>query len=93
MSEKIKVLGVSVSEDMGTDGELVLDIATDTLKAFVEKHKIPVVETQAGKSALAWDHPYNFGPVGVTGCESANIVSEQADLVIGIGTRFQDDHG
>ncbi|WP_137131333.1 3D-(3,5/4)-trihydroxycyclohexane-1,2-dione acylhydrolase (decyclizing) [Rhizobium sp. FY34] len=64
--------------------------AADTLKAFVEKHKIPVVETQAGKSALAWDHAYNFGPVGVTGCESANIVSEQADLVIGIGTRFQD---
>jgi 3D-(3,5/4)-trihydroxycyclohexane-1,2-dione acylhydrolase (decyclizing) len=64
--------------------------ATETLKAFVEKHKIPVVETQAGKSALAWDHGYNFGPVGVTGCESANIVSEQADLVIGIGTRFQD---
>lgn len=64
--------------------------ATDTLKAFVEKHKIPVVETQAGKSALAWDHGYNFGPVGVTGCESANIVSEKADLVIGVGTRFQD---
>ena len=64
--------------------------ATDTLKAFVEKHKIPVVETQAGKSALAWDHAYNFGPVGVTGCESANIVSEKADLVLGIGTRFQD---
>ncbi|MGF9692483.1 3D-(3,5/4)-trihydroxycyclohexane-1,2-dione acylhydrolase (decyclizing) [Rhizobium sp. 0TCS1.26] len=64
--------------------------ATETLRAFVEKHKIPVVETQAGKSALAWDHAYNFGPVGVTGCESANIVSEKADLVLGIGTRFQD---
>jgi 3D-(3,5/4)-trihydroxycyclohexane-1,2-dione acylhydrolase (decyclizing) len=64
--------------------------ATDTLKAFVEKHRIPVVETQAGKSALAWDHVFNFGPIGVTGCESANAVSEQADLVLGIGTRFQD---
>lgn len=64
--------------------------ATDTLKSFVEKHQIPVVETQAGKSALAWDHGLNFGPVGVTGCESANIVSEKADLVIGVGTRFQD---
>jgi 3D-(3,5/4)-trihydroxycyclohexane-1,2-dione acylhydrolase (decyclizing) len=64
--------------------------ATDTLKAFVEKHQIPVVETQAGKSALAWDHGLNFGPVGVTGAESANIVSEKADLVIGVGTRFQD---
>ncbi|THV20647.1 3D-(3,5/4)-trihydroxycyclohexane-1,2-dione acylhydrolase (decyclizing) [Peteryoungia ipomoeae] len=64
--------------------------ATETLKAFVEKHKIPVVETQAGKSALAWDHDLNFGPVGVTGAESANIVSEKADLVLGVGTRFQD---
>lgn len=64
--------------------------ATDTLKAFVEKHQIPVVETQAGKSALAWDHSLNFGPVGVTGAESANVVSEKADLVIGVGTRFQD---
>jgi 3D-(3,5/4)-trihydroxycyclohexane-1,2-dione acylhydrolase (decyclizing) len=64
--------------------------ATETLKAFVEKHQIPVVETQAGKSALAWDHGLNFGPVGVTGAESANAVSEKADLVIGVGTRFQD---
>ncbi|PYB72560.1 3D-(3,5/4)-trihydroxycyclohexane-1,2-dione acylhydrolase (decyclizing) [Rhizobium wuzhouense] len=64
--------------------------ATETLKAFVEKHQIPVVETQAGKSALAWDHGLNFGPVGVTGAESANVVSEKADLVIGVGTRFQD---
>ncbi len=64
--------------------------ATDTLKAFAEKHFIPVVETQAGKSALAWDHDLNFGPVGVTGAECANIVSEKADLVFGVGTRFQD---
>lgn len=64
--------------------------ATDTLKAFVEKHGIPVVETQAGKSALAWDHDHNFGPVGVTGAECANIIAEKADLVFGVGTRFQD---
>ena len=64
--------------------------ATETLKAFAEKHGIPVVETQAGKSVLAWDHPLNFGAVGVTGTECANIVSEKADLVFGVGTRFQD---
>lgn len=64
--------------------------ATDTLKAFVEKHGIPVVETQAGKSSLAWDHDQNFGPVGVTGAECANIIAEKADLVFGVGTRFQD---
>ncbi len=49
-----------------------------------------MVETQAGKSALAHDHDLNFGPVGVTGSSSANIVCEAADLVIGVGTRFQD---
>ncbi|RFC63475.1 3D-(3,5/4)-trihydroxycyclohexane-1,2-dione acylhydrolase (decyclizing) [Fulvimarina endophytica] len=64
--------------------------ATDALKAFATKHRIPVVESQAGKSALAWDHEMNFGPVGVTGSSSANVVSADADLVLGVGTRFQD---
>ena len=64
--------------------------ATETLKNFAEAHAIPVVETQAGKSALAWDHDLNFGPVGVTGAESANMICEKADLVFGVGTRFQD---
>ncbi|QRM57429.1 3D-(3,5/4)-trihydroxycyclohexane-1,2-dione acylhydrolase (decyclizing) [Sinorhizobium sp. BG8] len=64
--------------------------ATEALKAFVEKHGIPVAETQAGKSALPWDHPLNFGPIGVTGASSANAIAESTDLVIGVGTRFQD---
>ena len=64
--------------------------ATDSLRSFAEKHQIPVVETQAGKSALPWDHPLNFGPVGVTGGEPANSICEKADLILGVGTRFQD---
>lgn len=64
--------------------------ATEALKAFAEHHNIPVAETQAGKSALPWDHPLNLGPIGVTGGEPANAVCEKADLVLGIGTRFQD---
>ena len=60
------------------------------LQAFAEAHGIPVVETQAGKSSLPWDHPLNLGPVGVTGASSANSVCIKADAVIGIGTRFQD---
>ncbi|OHZ43707.1 3D-(3,5/4)-trihydroxycyclohexane-1,2-dione acylhydrolase (decyclizing) [Agrobacterium vitis] len=64
--------------------------ATQTLRDFAHKHQIPVVETQAGKSALPWDDALNFGPVGVTGAASANTVCEGADLVIGVGTRFQD---
>ena len=64
--------------------------ATQVLQDFAQAHNIPVVETQAGKSALPWDHPMNLGPVGVTGGAPANDACAQADLVIGIGTRFQD---
>ena len=64
--------------------------AHEALKAFAEERQIPIVETQAGKSALPWDHPLNLGPVGVTGAASANARCEQADVVLGIGTRFQD---
>ena len=64
--------------------------AQEALRNFAEAHGIPVIETQAGKSALPWDHPLNFGPVGVTGADSANAIAAEADLVIGVGTRFQD---
>ena len=64
--------------------------ATADLAAFATAHNIPVAETQAGKSALPWDHPLNLGPIGVTGGEAANTVCAEADLVIGVGTRFQD---
>jgi 3D-(3,5/4)-trihydroxycyclohexane-1,2-dione acylhydrolase (decyclizing) len=64
--------------------------ACEALEAFAEAHSIPVAETQAGKSALPWDHPLNFGSIGVTGSSAANAIAEEADLVIGIGTRFQD---
>lgn len=64
--------------------------ACTSLRLFVEKHQIPVAETPAGKSALPWDHPLNFGPIGVTGAASANSLAQDADLVFGVGTRFQD---
>jgi 3D-(3,5/4)-trihydroxycyclohexane-1,2-dione acylhydrolase (decyclizing) len=71
-------------------GGVIYSQAEACLAAFATAHNIPVVETQGGKSALAHDHALNFGPVGVTGSSSANIVCENADLVIGLGTRFQD---
>ncbi len=64
--------------------------ATHALELVARTYRIPVVETQAGKSALPWDHPMNFGPVGVTGATSANAICAKADVVLGIGTRFQD---
>lgn len=71
-------------------GGVLYSGATDELRSFAEKYNIPVAETQAGKSSLPWDHPLNFGSVGVTGSFAANAVAADADLVIGIGTRFQD---
>ncbi len=64
--------------------------ATEALRHFAEKSGIPVGETQAGKGALPYDHPLSLGAVGVTGTEGANIIARDADLVIGVGTRYSD---
>lgn len=64
--------------------------AFDALKAFVDQTGIPVSETQAGKGSLLYDHPLNLGGVGVTGTKGANLIERDADLVIGIGTRYSD---
>ncbi|RWX37529.1 3D-(3,5/4)-trihydroxycyclohexane-1,2-dione acylhydrolase (decyclizing) [Rhizobium leguminosarum] len=71
-------------------GGIIYSEAEAELAAFAEKHHIPFVETQAGKGANSWEHPLNFGSPGVTGSASANALCAEADLVIGIGTRFQD---
>ncbi|MFC3165784.1 3D-(3,5/4)-trihydroxycyclohexane-1,2-dione acylhydrolase (decyclizing) [Ciceribacter thiooxidans] len=71
-------------------GGVLYSDAEETLTAFSRKHNIPFVETQAGKGANAWDNEFNFGSPGVTGSECANRLCENADLVIGVGTRFQD---
>ncbi|MCY4525780.1 MAG: 3D-(3,5/4)-trihydroxycyclohexane-1,2-dione acylhydrolase (decyclizing) [Anaerolineaceae bacterium] len=64
--------------------------AAGTLREFVEQTGIPSSETFAGKGALPYDHPLNLGAVGVTGTEGANLIAREADLVIGVGTRFSD---
>jgi len=71
-------------------GGVIYSQAEETLGEFATKHGIPVIETQAGKAALAQAHPMNFGTAGVDGSACANEVAESADLVIGVGTRFQD---
>jgi 3D-(3,5/4)-trihydroxycyclohexane-1,2-dione acylhydrolase (decyclizing) len=71
-------------------GGVLYSEATATLKAFAEKHGIPVMETNAGKSSLPHDHPLNMGSVGVTGSSASNLLAEQADVVLAIGSRLQD---
>ncbi|MGE7635965.1 3D-(3,5/4)-trihydroxycyclohexane-1,2-dione acylhydrolase (decyclizing) [Bacillus paramycoides] len=64
--------------------------AAEELKQFAETFRIPFGETQAGKSAIESSHPYNLGGIGVTGNLAANTIAKEADLVIGVGTRFTD---
>ncbi len=71
-------------------GGVLMSEASQALAAFVAKTGIPVAETQAGKGALAWDHPQVMGAMGATGSLAANRLARQADLIIGIGTRYSD---
>ncbi len=71
-------------------GGVIYSDACDMLKEFVEKTGIPVGETMAGKGSLRYDHPMNLGAVGVTGTSAANVIAHEADLIIGIGTRYSD---
>jgi 3D-(3,5/4)-trihydroxycyclohexane-1,2-dione acylhydrolase (decyclizing) len=71
-------------------GGVLYSRAESELAAFALARNIPVAETQAGKSSLAFDHPLNLGAIGVTGSSAANAVAAEADLVIAIGTRLQD---
>ena len=64
--------------------------AEKELLALAEKCNIPITETQAGKGLIDWKHPLNLGGIGVTGGKAANVVARDADLVIGVGTRFSD---
>src|SRR5215831_16632228 len=64
--------------------------ATEALRTFVERHGVPVSETQAGKSSLAWDHPLQLGSIGVTGSPASNDLAREADLILAVGTRLQD---
>ena len=71
-------------------GGLVYSEATDALRRLCEQTGIPVGETQAGKGSLPYDHPSALGSIGVTGTFAANRIAAEADLVIGIGTRWTD---
>jgi 3D-(3,5/4)-trihydroxycyclohexane-1,2-dione acylhydrolase (decyclizing) len=71
-------------------GGVLYSGAEESLQKFADRHGVPVVETQAGKSALPSSHPLNLGAVGVTGTAAANSLMEQADVVLAVGTRLQD---
>ena len=71
-------------------GGVIYAEATAALRALVEATGIPVAETQAGKGSLPYDHQANLGAIGATGTPGANAVARQADVVLGVGTRWSD---
>ena len=71
-------------------GGVIYSEATEQLAAFAEQTGIPVAETQAGKGALSPEHPCAVGAIGATGTTAANALARDADVVLGIGTRYSD---
>jgi len=71
-------------------GGTIYSEATETLRELAEATGIPVAETQAGKGSLAYDHPGALGAIGATGTAAANAIARDADVVLGVGTRWSD---
>ncbi|RQP04076.1 MAG: 3D-(3,5/4)-trihydroxycyclohexane-1,2-dione acylhydrolase (decyclizing), partial [Paracoccus sp. BP8] len=90
LAEAVRMIAAAKRPVIVAGGGVLYSGAEAELADFATRHGIPVVETQAGKSALSWEHELNFGSPGVTGSACANELAARADLVIGLGTRFQD---
>ncbi|MFJ6027955.1 3D-(3,5/4)-trihydroxycyclohexane-1,2-dione acylhydrolase (decyclizing) [Pseudarthrobacter sp. NPDC092424] len=71
-------------------GGVLYAYANDELAKLVELTGIPVGNTQAGVGVLPWDHKFSLGAIGSTGTTAANAIAAEADLIIGIGTRYED---
>ncbi len=90
LARAVAVLRESKRPLIVAGGGVLYARASEALRGFVEAHRVPVAETQAGKGALAWDHPLQLGAIGVTGSTAANALAHEADVVLAIGTRLQD---
>jgi 3D-(3,5/4)-trihydroxycyclohexane-1,2-dione acylhydrolase (decyclizing) len=90
LAEAARLIGGATRPLVIAGGGIHYAEATQVLAAFVERHGIPVAETQAGKGALPHDHALNMGAIGVTGTSAANALAAEADLILAVGTRLQD---
>lgn len=71
-------------------GGVIYSEASAILASFAEAAGVPVAETQAGKGSLRYDHPLSVGALGATGTTAANALARDADVVVGVGTRWAD---
>ena len=90
LAEAARRIGASRRPFAIVGGGVHYSCAQAALAEFASRHGIPVAETQAGKGALAWDHPCNAGAIGVTGSSAANALLAECDLVLALGARLQD---
>ncbi len=90
LAEAIAAIKAAKNPLIVTGGGVIYSDAEATLREFAVRHNIPMVETQAGKGAVDWEEKLHFGSPGVTGTACGNQLASTADLVIGVGTRFQD---
>ncbi|MDF1760249.1 MAG: 3D-(3,5/4)-trihydroxycyclohexane-1,2-dione acylhydrolase (decyclizing) [Coxiellaceae bacterium] len=90
LADAVSLLKTAKNPLIIAGGGVRYSLAEQALQAFADQHKIPVAETQAGKSSMPWDHVMSVGGVGVTGTLAANTVCQQADVIIALGTRLQD---
>ncbi len=90
LSRAIEVIRSARRPLVVSGGGTIYAEATDALRAFAEATGIPVAETQAGKGSLPYDHRLSVGAIGSTGTTAANRLAREADVVIGIGTRYSD---
>uniref|UniRef100_UPI003569373B 3D-(3,5/4)-trihydroxycyclohexane-1,2-dione acylhydrolase (decyclizing) n=1 Tax=Paracoccus seriniphilus TaxID=184748 RepID=UPI003569373B len=90
LAEVAGLIRAAKSPVIVTGGGVIYSGGEEVLGEFASRHNIAVIETQAGKSALAQSHPMNFGAAGVDGSAAANAAAAAADLVIAVGTRLQD---
>jgi len=89
-SQAVDAIRASKHPMIVAGGGVLYSEASQALAHFVKQTGIPVGETQAGKGSLPYDHPQNMGAIGATGTLAANQLAHDADLVIGIGTRYSD---
>jgi 3D-(3,5/4)-trihydroxycyclohexane-1,2-dione acylhydrolase (decyclizing) len=90
LAEAVAAIKAAKNPLIVTGGGVIYSGAEATLRDFAQRHNIPMVETQAGKGAVDWQDKLHFGSPGVTGTGCGNKLAAEADLVIGVGTRFQD---
>lgn len=90
LQKAVELIRTSQKPLIVAGGGVIYSEATEALGQFVAQTGVPVGETQAGKGSLRYDDPRNLGAIGATGTFGANIMAREADLVIGIGTRYSD---